>query len=103
MRTRTWQWQRYHGNDAGVVFYAIEQDAIALRFAGDDRHFYVDSYYVPGAPHVARLKELAQAGHGLTTYVNQHIRDRYAAKLPVRNPATSPLRHRKSGPRRASG
>jgi hypothetical protein len=103
MRTRTWQWQRYQGNDAGVAFYAIDQDAIALRFASDERHFYVYSYYAPGAPHVARMKELARAGRGLTTYVNQQVRDRYAAKLPVRNGARPVLRTRKPGLRRAFG
>ena len=104
MRTRTWKWHRYQSEDAGagVAFYAVEDDAIALRFASDDRHFYVYSYYAPGAQHVAQMKRLAPTGRGLTTYVNQHVRDNYAAKLPVRNAARPVLRNRKPGLRRAS-
>jgi hypothetical protein len=104
MRTRNWQWHRYESTAtaAGVAFYALDDDAIALRFRGDDRHFYVYSYYAPGAQHVAQMKRLARAGHGLTTYVNRHVRGSYAARLPVRNPARPFLRNRKPGLRRAS-
>jgi hypothetical protein len=104
MRTRRWQWHRYEskGADTGVAFYAVEEDAIALRFKSDDRHFYVYSYYAPGAQHVAQMKKLAPAGRGLTTYVNQHVRNNYAAKLPVRNPARLVPRTPKPGLRRAS-
>ena len=48
------------------------------------------------------MKELAQAGRGLTTYVNRHVRDNYAAKLPVRSVTRLALRPKKPGLRRAS-
>jgi hypothetical protein len=37
----------------------------------------------PGTKHVDAMKRLALAGEGLTTYVNQHVRENYAAKLPI--------------------
>jgi hypothetical protein len=34
----------------------------------------------PGAYDVENMKELAEAGQGLGTYINQHVRKNYAQK-----------------------
>ena len=63
---------------SGVVAYAIEKDAIWVRFrAGGDYRYGPRR---PGAAHVARMKELALAGHGLSTYISRHVKDNYEEK-----------------------
>jgi hypothetical protein len=68
--------------DAGVVNFEILPDAILLEFA-DRKWRYLYNAEKPGLLHVNEMKRLALAGDGLTTYVNQHVRDNYAAKLPL--------------------
>ncbi len=72
-------YQRSNPN-AGVLNYEIAEEAIILEFA--DRKFrYVYNAARPGATHVKAMQRLALAGKGLTTYVNQHVRENYAAKI----------------------
>ena len=63
---------------SGVTGYKIGPDFIALRFTDDV--VYVYDYGRPGWNHVERMKMLARSGRGLTTYVNQHVRDSYARR-----------------------
>lgn len=66
--------------NAGVQNYELVKGGIILEFA--DRDFrYVYNAEKPGAHHVAEMIRLARSGRGLTTYVNKHIRDNYAAKF----------------------
>ena len=74
---------------AGVLNYELIDDhlgeAILLEFASpetDHKHRYLYNADRPGPEHVAAMRRLALAGDGLTTYVNQHVREDYAAKLP---------------------
>jgi len=73
--------QRYRNlnGDAGVVAYEIRPGAIVLRFR--DGRTYLYDQTAPGGDHVAAMQQRAQAGRGLTTYVNQHVRENYAARL----------------------
>lgn len=73
--------QRYKAlsGDAGIVAYEIEDDAIILEF--NDGRQYVYSYARPGMEHVEQMKVLAAEGKGLTTYVNQQVRENYDAQL----------------------
>ena len=68
--------------DAGVRTVEILEDAIILEFA-DRKHRYLYNTERPGPEHVNNMKRLALAGKGLTTYVNQHVHENYAAKLPL--------------------
>lgn len=68
--------------DAGVVSYEILGDAIILEFR-DGRFRYLYDAVKPGAAHVDAMKRLALAGKGLTTYVSQHVRENYAARMPL--------------------
>jgi hypothetical protein len=68
--------------NAGVLNYEVAGRAIILEFA-DHRFRYVYNELAPGAAHVAAMIRLARRGKGLTTYVNQHVREHYAAELPL--------------------
>jgi len=65
--------------DSGVLRYETTPDSITLTFANGKRYLY--SAARPGRPAVARMKALAQAGRGLSTFVSQHVRDNYERKL----------------------
>ena len=73
--------QRYanRSGDSGVVAYALGQDSITVKFIGGDRYEYTEDS--AGVEHIARMRERAANGRGLSTYISQHVRDRYARKL----------------------
>jgi hypothetical protein len=62
--------------DSGVMLYDIRPDAVLVKFRNSDQ-VYVYSHASAGATHVARMKRLAQAGKGLSTYISRHVHDRY--------------------------
>ena len=72
---------RYRNNsgESGVVAYDIGQDSITIQFTGGDRYLYTERS--AGADNIAKMQELAREGRGLSTFVSQHIRSRYARKL----------------------
>lgn len=72
--------QRYanRSGHSGVVAYELGADSITVKFTGGDRYLYTEDS--AGAVHIARMRELAESGHGLSTYISQHVRDRYAHK-----------------------
>jgi len=65
--------------DSGVVAYEIADHSITIEFR--DRGKYRYDYKKPGKSDVEEMKRLATAGHGLATYINQHVRERFAEKL----------------------
>lgn len=73
--------QRYanRSGHSGVVAYELGADSITVKFTGGDRYLYTEDS--TGAAHIARMRELAESGRGLSTYISQHVRDRYARKL----------------------
>ena len=58
-------------------------DSIILAFA-DAKFRYVCNAARPGADHVDAMKRLALGGKGLTPWVNQHVREKYAAKIQMK-------------------
>lgn len=60
---------------SGVTHYEIGPDFIRVRFGTPT--IYVYDYTIPGKDAVEHMKELARAGRGLSTYISQHIRERY--------------------------
>lgn len=64
---------------AGIKAYEIGEHTITIMFT--DGGVYVYDHNVPGKEHVEQMKRLAEKGRGLTTYINQHVRDNYAHKL----------------------
>ena len=65
--------------DSGVVDYETTSDSITLTFVDGER--YVHGPQRPGHAEVDRMKTLATLGRGLSTFVSQHVRDRYERKL----------------------
>ena len=62
----------------GVLAYDIQQNAIDVEFtSGWIYHF---SYEKPGALRVERMKELAQSGHGLSTFISKHVKNRFESR-----------------------
>ena len=73
--------EKYKGisGNYGVTAYKILKDSIILQFQYKDLYLY--DYEKPGKHHVERMKILAEKGKGLTTYVNQNVRENYREKL----------------------
>jgi len=72
--------ERYQSSDAktGVAYYESGPDFIRVQFRNGPTYVY--DYTQPGLLHVERMKELAHAGKGLSTYISQHVRTSYARK-----------------------
>ena len=68
--------------ESGVLNFEITNNAILLEFA-DGKYRYVYNDESPGRAHVEAMKRLALQGSGLTTYVNQHVREHYARRLTI--------------------
>lgn len=64
--------------DSGVTAYQIKDNAIAVQFRSGEVYEY--TYASAGRGNVERMKQLARAGRGLSTFISQHVHDRYAAK-----------------------
>lgn len=69
--------QRYLklSGDSGVAGYKIGADYILVQFHTGKSYRY--SYRRAGRQHVERMKVLAVAGRGLSTYISRHVHDRY--------------------------
>jgi hypothetical protein len=65
--------------DTGVVAYEDGKDSISIKFK--DGSVYLYTVKSTGAATIAAMKRLAKKGEGLTTYINQHVREHYQAKL----------------------
>ena len=65
--------------NSGVVAYDMGPDYIDIEFHGGVLYRY--THQVPGKQHVETMKALAVEGQHLATYINQHVRERYAFRL----------------------
>jgi hypothetical protein len=73
------QHYRSRNGESGVVAYDIDAGAITVEFRNGDRYLYTEDS--AGGANIARMQELARAGHGLSSFISQHVHDRYARKL----------------------
>lgn len=64
---------------AGVTAYEILEEGIIIEFENSKSYLY--DYHRPGKEHVEQMKILAKKGKGLTTYINQKVRNNYTKKL----------------------
>lgn len=73
--------QRYSNRSghSGVAGYAARDDGLLVEFV--DGKLYLYSHEVPGRRHVERMKSLADAGAGLSTYISRHVGRRFAARI----------------------
>jgi hypothetical protein len=72
-------YQNLSGN-SGVESYECAADWIKVRFQRGPTYVY--DHTTPGQLHVERMKELARAGRGLSTYISQNVRRGYARTEP---------------------
>lgn len=64
-----------HARKHGVLAFEIQPDAIDVEFTSG--WVYRFSYQKPGPPRVERMKQLAESGHGLSTFINRYVRNRW--------------------------
>jgi hypothetical protein len=63
----------------GITGYKFLDDGIMLQFKYRDLYLYDDKK--PGKGHIEQMKILAKRGKGLTTYVNQNVRENFKEKI----------------------
>ena len=78
-RTLPFHHYRDQGGHSPVVAYSILPDAIAVQF--HDGGTYLYSHDCPGRRHVGRMKVLAREGHGLGSYIQRHVGNRFATRM----------------------
>lgn len=64
---------------SGVRSYQTGDDYIIVQFLTGEKYRY--SYKRPGKTVVERMKKLAAAGKGLSTFISMSVRENYAQKL----------------------
>jgi hypothetical protein len=64
---------------SGVVAYEVGGDYIKAEF--QDGRIYLYDYDKPGKVHVDNMIRLARKESGLTSYINQHVRENFHKKL----------------------
>lgn len=69
------RYRNLHGN-SGVEAYAFTPTSILVKFR-DSGRIYEYSHGSAGAGNVRRMKRLAEAGRGLSTFISTHVGDRY--------------------------
>lgn len=70
-----------YGNDdheSGVVAYDATGDSITVKFR--EKGYYKYTARSAGAAAIRKMKGLAKKGRGLSTFISQHIRDKYESK-----------------------
>lgn len=72
--------ERYRNleGESGVTSYEAGADYIKVQFRNGATYVY--DHVTPGAEHVERMKDLARAGRGLSTYISRHVRAAFARK-----------------------
>lgn len=69
-----------YGGDSNIDMFEIGSDQIIVVFKSGKERNYLYNYSIPGKYHVEKMKELAEAGQGLNSYINNEIRTKYADK-----------------------
>jgi hypothetical protein len=67
------------GGESGVVAYDIDAGQIIVQFRNGERYLYTEDS--AGAANIAKMQALAKAGRGLSTFISQHVHDRYERKV----------------------
>lgn len=73
------QQYRTANQDTGVIAYETGKGYISVKFR--DGSIYTYTNKSAGVAAICEMKTLAKKGAGLTTYINQHVRDHYQSKL----------------------
>jgi len=70
---------RNRGGNSGVKSYDMGDTFIKVTFA--DGEIYLYDYSNPGKNHVEKMKILARAGKGLSTYISRYVKENYSEKI----------------------
>jgi hypothetical protein len=70
-------YRNLEGN-SGILAYEIGSDYIDVQFKGGKVYRYTDAS--AGSNNIETMKGLAQAGHGLNTFISKNVKERYASK-----------------------
>jgi hypothetical protein len=62
----------------GVTGYELGPDSIDVAFTSG--WVYRFSYQKPGPNRVERMKALAESGHGLSTFISKHVKNRFESR-----------------------
>jgi hypothetical protein len=65
--------------DSGIESYDYDNDSILVNFKNGSSYLYNNS--VTGAVRIQQMKQLADIGAGLGTFIKKHVRKAYAKKL----------------------
>lgn len=73
--------QRYKNLDggSGVTAYESSAEAIVVQFSNGSVYEY--DYASAGRRNINRMKALAEAGKGLSTFISRNVHDAYARRL----------------------
>lgn len=73
--------QRYADlrGSSGVVAFSSGPDFIDVEFRDGKRYRY--THQVPGRVEVETMKQLAEQGKGLATFINRFVHERFAIRL----------------------
>jgi hypothetical protein len=64
--------------NSGISAYEIGSDFIKVKFKFGT---YLYTYESAGREAVEQMKNLAKTGNNLNTFINQHVKNKYAAKM----------------------
>jgi len=64
---------------SGVTAYEESSDGISIEFNHGSVYLY--TYSSTGKRSIEKMKKLAASGKGLSTYISQHIKDKYELKI----------------------
>jgi len=65
--------------NSGVTAYIIDTESISIEFNNDSIYLY--TYESAGKKKIEKMKKLATEGKGLSTYISQHVKDKFETQL----------------------
>ena len=66
------------GGDSGIEAYEFGDDFIKVQFS--EGTIYTYTYNSAGRSNIEHMKTLAMSGNGLNSFINKHVRKKYASK-----------------------
>jgi len=63
------------GGGSGISRYELNKTSISVEFSSGKIYSY--SYNIAGEIHVENMKQLAQNGKGLNSYIMKNVKDKY--------------------------
>lgn len=71
-------YKKRSGN-SGVSAYQAGSDSIIVKFVDGSEYLY--NFKITGKRNVEKMKQLAEEGKGLATFINKYVRKKYATQI----------------------